>query len=237
MQFASPLVPGRLIKRYARFLADIERPDGSMMTAHTANTGSMLGCSAPGSRVWLSRSPNPKRKYPFTWEIVETQEGVLVGINTLFANRLVEESIQDGTVSELQGYQRLRREVKYGQEKSRIDLLLEADNTRPSCYVEVKNVTAVLNQGMAVFPDAVSKRGTKHLRELQTMVEKGYRALVFFCIQRGDVEAFQAAAHIDPQYAETLANVVNNGVEVLAYDACVAVTGIHLNRVRPVILV
>lgn len=155
-----PLIPGRLIKRYKRFLADIELPDGSTITAHCPNSGSMLGCNLPGSPVMLSISSNPNRKLTHTWELVQFGE-YWIGLNTMLPNRLAEEAILDGTITELNGYRTLRREVPYGSERSRIDLLLEGDKGR--CYVEVKNVTLV-EGGMALFPDAVTERGQKHLR-------------------------------------------------------------------------
>ena len=150
MNFEAPLISGTLIKRYKRFLADIKLDDDSVITAHTPNTGSMKGCCTPGSRVWLSRSDNPKRKYPFSWEIVEAKPDVLVGINTGLPNKLVKEAIENGTISELQGYSTVRPEVRYGNENSRIDLLLQGKSIKP-CYVEIKNVTLVEN-GMGPFP-------------------------------------------------------------------------------------
>jgi len=164
-----PLIPGRLIKRYKRFLADIELADGSLVTAHCPNSGSMLGCNLPGSPVMLSVSPNPNRKLAHTWELVQV-DGYWVGLNTMLPNRLAEEAILDGTIAELQGYPRLRREVPYGSERSRIDILLEGDQGR--CFVEVKNVTLV-KHGRALFPDAVTERGQKHLRELMEVVRNG----------------------------------------------------------------
>ncbi|HHL45310.1 MAG TPA: DNA/RNA nuclease SfsA, partial [Gammaproteobacteria bacterium] len=137
MRFATPLVEGELIRRYKRFLADVRLPDGEVITAHTPNTGSMLGCAEPGSRVWIRDSSNPKRKYPWSWEISETAGGVKVGINTLLSNHLVREEIETGAIPELGGYDTIRSEVSYGSGRSRIDLLLEKED-RPNCYVEVK---------------------------------------------------------------------------------------------------
>lgn len=236
MQFSTPLTEGRLLRRYSRFLADVRLLDGSLVTAHTANTGSMLGCAQPGSRVWLSRAGNIKRKYPFTWEIVETLEGALVGINTALSNRLVEEAILNGTLRELQGYDRLRREVPYGLENSRIDLLLEGHAHQPDCYVEVKNVTALVEDSVAIFPDAISQRGSKHLRELHVMVEQGKRGVVVFCIQRADAQQFRPAEKIDPIYAKTVCLVVKQGVEALAYHTQIDTNGIQLIHRLPVIL-
>lgn len=233
MKYPHTLIEGRLLRRYKRFLADVELADGQVITAHSANTGSMLGCSTPGSRVWLSVSDNPRRKYAHTWELVEAEPGVLCGINTLLSNKLVQEAIEQGRVAELAGYARIRSEVPYGQERSRIDLLLESDEGLADCYVEVKNVTLV-RDGIASFPDAVSARGTKHLRELMSMVAQGQRAVIFFCVQREDAGLMRPAVDIDPLYAKTLAEALANGVEALAYAAQVSVRGVALQRSLPV---
>jgi sugar fermentation stimulation protein A len=218
MQFTQPLIEGRLLKRYKRFLADVEFPDGSVVTAHTANTGAMTGCCEPGSRVWLSRSDNPKRKYPLTWEIIEVAPGVSCGINTMMSNKLVREAIESSFIAELDGYQSVRSEVRYGNENSRIDLLLESDSpqNKPPCYVEVKNVTLVDN-GVGLFPDAVTVRGTKHLRELMAMVDQGARAVIFYCVQRNDCREVRPADNIDELYGQTLRQAIDVGVEALAY--------------------
>ncbi|MGE3258998.1 MAG: DNA/RNA nuclease SfsA, partial [Geobacter sp.] len=199
-----PLIPGRLIKRYKRFLADIELADGSLVTAHCPNSGSMLGCNLPGSPVMLSVSPNPNRKLAHTWELVQV-DGYWVGLNTMLPNRLAEEAILDGTIAELQGYPRLRREVPYGSERSRIDILLEGDQGR--CFVEVKNVTLV-EDGRALFPDAVTERGQKHLRELMEVVRNGDRGVILFTVQRGDGAAVAPADAIDPAYGRLLRQAV-----------------------------
>lgn len=234
MLFPQPLIEGVLIRRYQRFLADVQLSDGSRVTAHSANTGSMLGCSTPGSRVWLSRALNPARKYPLSWEIVEVAPGVLVGINTALPNRLVQEAIEHGVARGLQGYDRIRGEVAYGTERSRIDLLLgcDADDTR--CYVEVKNVTAA-DQGVAIFPDAVSARGAKHLRELMAVVAAGHRGVLCFCVQRGDVHEVRPADAIDPLYGATLRQALAAGVEAIAYRAEVSPAGITLRTPLPVV--
>ena len=237
MKFASALVEGRLLKRYKRFLADVMLDDGEVVTAHTSNTGAMMGCSEPGSRVWLSRSENPKRKYPFTWEIVEVLPGVLCGINTLLSNHLVAEAIATGTVPALSGYDEIRREVPYGRENSRIDLLLESGPSAnlPPCYVEVKNVT-LNHQGVALFPDAVTVRGSKHLRELISVVEDGARAVIFYCVQRGDCRQLSPADDIDAVYGQSLRRAIDKGVEVMAYQAEVRPEGIQLAEALPVCL-
>lgn len=233
MQFDQPLTEGILIRRYKRFLADVELGNGRVITVHTPNTGSMLGCCTPGSRVWLSDSANPKRKYRLTWELVESRPGVLVGINTSLANRLAEEAIEAGVIGELQGYRNIRREVRYGRENSRIDLLLE-DGPASDCYVEVKNVT-LADDGVARFPDAVSQRGTRHLRELEHMVRRGRRGVIVFCIQRADAAEFRPADDIDPEYSGTLRQVMANGVEALAYRADVGERAVRLERPLPVV--
>lgn len=233
MVFSTPLLEGRLIGRYRRFLADVELPGGGVVTAHCPNTGSMLGCAEPGSRVWLSESANPNRKLAYTWEIVEALPGVAVGVNTALTNRLAEEGIQQGVVRELAGYPVLRREVKFGRENSRVDLLLEGNG--PACYVEVKSVTAAVADGVAIFPDAVSARGAKHLRELSAMRREGARAVLLFCVQRKDVNEVRPADAIDPAYGQALRAAMAEGVEALAYRACVTPQGIRLDTPLPVI--
>lgn len=233
MKFPKALIKGRLIRRYKRFLADIELADGSILTAHTPNTGSMLGCAEPGSRVWISRSDNPKRRYPWSWELVETPIGAIVGINTALPPVLVKEGIDDAIVAELQGYRSIRREVRYGSESSRIDLLLQR-GINPDCYVEVKNVTAILENNIAIFPDAVSARGQKHLRELMQVVQMGQRAVIFFVVQRSDAHAVQPADHIDPVYGELLRQAIAVGVEAIAYSAMVSEQQIKLVKRLPV---
>ena len=227
-----PLIPGRLIKRYKRFLADIELADGSVITAHCPNSGSMLGCNLPGSPVMISTSPNQNRKLAHTWELVQV-DGFWVGLNTMLPNRLAEEAILDGTVAELQGYRHLRREVPYGSERSRIDILLEGD--KDGCYVEVKNVTLV-EDGKALFPDAVTTRGQKHLRELMEVVRNDGRGVILFTVQRGDGAAVSSADRIDPVYGKLLREAVANGVEALAYRASVTPEEIRLTGRLAIIL-
>ena len=226
-----PLTAGILVRRYKRFLADVELEDGSTITVHCPNSGSMMGCAIPGSRVFLSRSSNPGRKYPFTWELVAT-DGFWAGINTGLPNHLTRAAIEDGTVSELQGYETIRPEVPYG-EHSRIDLLLENPGRR--CYVEVKNVTLV-EQGRALFPDAVTTRGQKHLNELMRVVAEGDRGVIFFTVQRGDGDSVSPADDIDPEYGRLLRLALANGVEALAYRAEVTPEEIRLTKRLPVIL-
>ena len=222
MKFPDPLIPGTLIQRYKRFLADVELADGTTVTAHCANSGSMLSVREPGSDVWLSPARNPDRKLRYTWELIRVGEA-LVGINTAHPNRLVEEAIEDGTIAQLAGYGVIRREVKYGR-NSRIDLLLEADD-RPKCYVEVKNVTLKRDKnvpGRAEFPDAVTTRGAKHLVELTDMVDQGHRAVMMYLVQRPDCDLFSVAADIDPGYAAGLKAAMAAGVEVLCRECAVS---------------
>jgi sugar fermentation stimulation protein A len=235
MNFDPPLLEAILLRRYKRFLADVRLPDGSEITVHTPNTGSMLGCCTPGSRVWLRDSGSSTRKYRHSWEMVEATPGVPVGINTGIVNRLVTEAIEDGTIAELGGYAQIRQEVRYGQENSRIDLLLQQGADGRDCYVEIKNVTARDAAGFAMFPDAVSARGTKHLRELGAMVAAGQRAVIFFCVQRGDVHTVRPADEIDTAYGQALRAALAGGVEALAYVARVEPRGIALERPLPVV--
>jgi sugar fermentation stimulation protein A len=223
MHFPDPLMEARLIRRYKRFLADIEWPDGTTDTVHCPNPGAMLGLDAPGSRVFVSRSANVKRKYPLTLEIVEA-DGTLVGINTILPNRLAEEVITNGAIAELAGYDTLRREVRYGR-NSRIDILLEHPD-RPICYVEVKNVHLRRQPGLMEFPDCVTARGAKHLQELGDQAEAGHRALMLFIIQRADGTSFDLARDIDPNYAAAFARARQRGVEVFAYSCTVSASNI-----------
>ncbi len=226
-----PLIPGTLVKRYKRFLADVTLEDGSMVTVHCPNSGSMKGCAVPGSRVFLSRSSNPGRTYPFTWELVES-EGFWTGINTARPNRLAHEAIENGTIAELAGYKTIRAEVPYG-EHSRIDLLLEGPAGR--CFVEVKNATLIENS-RALFPDAVTTRGQKHLNELMRVVREGDRGVIFFTVQRGDAESLSPADAIDPEYGRLLRLALANGVEALAYRADISVDEIYLSQRLPIIV-
>jgi len=231
MDFPRPLIAGTLIKRYKRFLADVTLADGREITAHCANPGSMMGLAEPGSAVWLSESDNPKRKLKYSWELIEVDLGAgpsLVGINTGHPNALVADAIKAGTVPELGGYASQRREVRYGA-NSRIDILLE-DESRPACYVEIKNVHLMREAGLAEFPDSVTARGAKHLRELSDMVAAGHRAVMFFLIQRGDADAFKLAGDIDPTYVQTFNEARAAGVETLCYCCKLSPRGISLDR-------
>lgn len=211
------LFPAHLIQRYKRFLADVILPDGETITVHCPNTGSMKNCLLPMGACWYSVSASAARKYPQTLEIVTTPSGDLAGINTARSNGLVQDGICAGVITELNGYDVIRREVVYGNEKSRIDFLLERGNEK--CFVEVKNVTLMEAKGQGLFPDAVSERGTKHLRELMRMVREGHRAVLLYCVQHTGIEWVEPADTIDPGYGKTLRDAIAAGVEVIAYSA------------------
>ena len=214
MRFKSRLIRGTLIQRYKRFLADVRLADGEVVTAHCTNTGSMMGCKEPGSAVYLSRSDNAKRKLLYTWELIKV-DNTWVGINTMHPNKLVPEAVESGVIGELRGYKTIRREVKVSAH-SRLDLCLEGKYG--FCFVEVKNVTLAVDH-TAAFPDAVSERGTKHLKELMRLKRKGHRAAIVFVIQRSDCNFFRPADEIDAEYGRWLRRAINAGVEVLPYRA------------------
>jgi len=224
MRLPHPLVPGRLVRRYKRFLADVALDSGETVTAHCANPGSMLGLSDPGLPVWLSASANPKRRLGYSWELTEI-DGQLVGINTSSPNRIAEEAVRAGLVPELQGYDTVRREVHYGA-SSRVDMLLERGPER--CYVEVKNVHLSRARGLAEFPDSVTARGAKHLRELAGCVRAGDRAVMLFVVQRSGCARFSLAGDIDPAYMEAFGAAVAAGVEALCYSCHLTHTDIRL---------
>lgn len=230
MRFPSPLIRGRLIRRYKRFLSDIELDDRTTITAHVANPGAMTGLAEPGMEVWLSRSDNPKRKLAYSWELVRVGR-CLVGVNASAPNRIVEEALAKGTIAELGGYQRVRREVAYGR-NSRVDLVLESDG-RPPCYVEIKNVH--LKRGeRAEFPDSVTARGTKHLNELAEVANAGWRAVMLYVVQRTDCSDFGIAADIDPAYWEALKQARGRGVETLCYGCRIRRDRIDLDSPMPI---
>ncbi|MCZ6637518.1 MAG: DNA/RNA nuclease SfsA [Alphaproteobacteria bacterium] len=232
MKFAAPLLRGRLIRRYKRFLSDIELETGERITAHIANPGAMTGLAEPGLEVWLSRSDNPKRKLAFSWELVRVGRH-LIGVNTSLPNRLVEEAINRGKISELAGYSSLRREVRYGK-NSRIDFLLQGDG-RPDCWLEIKNVN-LKRTTLAEFPDAVTARGTKHLHELMDVAAKGDRAVMLYVVQRRDCKAFSIATDIDPAYGAALTEARSKGVETLCYVCKIRRDGIILDAPLPMAL-
>lgn len=227
MDFPDPLLRGRLIKRYKRFMADIVLDSGETVTAHCANTGAMLGVQEANSEVWLSPARNPDRKLKFTWELIRIGDG-LVGINTAHPNKIVAEAIENNNIPELAGYGSLRREVKYGN-NSRIDILL-SDEAKPDCYVEIKNVHLMRTAGLAEFPDSISTRAAKHQGELAEMVTQGARAVAIYLCQREDCDSFALAADIDPGYATAVLAARNVGVESLCYVCTLTPEGISADR-------
>jgi len=232
MRFAAPLVSGRLIRRYKRFLADVLLDTGETVAAHVANPGAMLGLAEPGMRVWLSRSDSRTRTLPWSLELVEA-DGTIVGIHTGHPNRLVAEAITAGAIPELAGYATVRREVAYGT-NSRVDFLLSAPD-RPDAYVEVKNVHLSRRKGRAEFPDSVTARGAKHLAELAKVAERGERAVMLYLVQRGDAEAMSLARDIDPAYAKAFDRALASGVEAIAYACRVTKVEIEVERTLPVL--
>ncbi len=232
MRFSSPLIPATLIKRYKRFLADVRLGSGDVLTATCPNTGTMLGLTDPGLAVYISKSDSKTRKYAHTWHLTEKPGLGLVGIDTSLPNRIAEEAIVTGAIPELAGYGGLRREVKYG-ESSRIDILLEG-NGRPACYVEVKNVTLIRTPGLAEFPDCVTERGTKHLRELAEMVKAGHRAVMVYVIQCAKPSRFALTRDLDPRYVEAFVAARNQGVEALAFTCHVTLDSITPKAQIPV---
>ena len=229
MEFDQNLLPGILVRRYKRFLADVQLDKDKTITVHCPNSGSMLGCSKPGSPVMLSRSENPKRKYPHTLEMVQADR-VWVGVNTALTNRLVREALEKGVINEFGKLDAITQEIKTS-DNTRLDFLLEHKDKK--IFMEVKNCSLAEDR-VAMFPDAVTTRGTKHLRELAMLKAQGHKAAVFFCVQRRDVDSFMPATHIDLLYAETLAKVAADGVLVLAYQADVSPREIKIARQLPV---
>jgi sugar fermentation stimulation protein A len=229
MRFSAPLMPATLLRRYKRFLADVMLPSGATITVHCANPGSMIGLNAPGARVWLSKSDNPYRKLSHSWELIEVDFGggvELVGINTAHPNALAAEAIAAGRIPELAGYATARREVKYGR-SSRVDFLLETPG-RPPCFVEVKNVHLMRRPGLAEFPDAVTKRGARHLAELSDMAAAGARAVMLFLVQIGSAERFTLARDIDPAYGAAFDTARAAGVEAIGYRCGITCEGIEV---------
>ena len=233
MKFKTPLIQGTLIKRYKRFLADVKLKNGKVITAHCANPGSMQTVNLEGSKVWLSPANNPNRKLKYTWEMIELNK-YKIGINTSLPNNIVKEAIIRNQIPELNGYKNLKSEVKYGK-NSRVDILLSS-NSKPDCYVEVKNVTMRRNNkdnSIAEFPDSVTTRGKKHLLELTEMVSLGFRSVMFFLIQREDCDYFSIASDIDPDYSQAFNQAMNAGVEILCYKC--KLTSQSIEIISPVI--
>jgi sugar fermentation stimulation protein A len=235
MKFTNGLQKATLIKRYKRFLADVILEDGTETTMHVANTGAMTGCAVEGDTVWYSTSTNLKRKYPFSWELTQTQAQHFICVNTLQANTLAEEAINSGVIEALQGYKKLTREVKYGEENSKVDVLL-SDNNKVDCFVEVKSVTLYRGNGCGAFPDAVTTRGQKHLRELMLIAAAGNRAVLLFVVLHSGIESVSPAGDVDPKYAQLLLEAAASGVEVLAYGCEMSHEGLIIHRQLPVLI-
>ncbi|GGE52662.1 DNA/RNA nuclease SfsA [Actibacterium pelagium] len=228
MQFPTPLIPGRLIQRYKRFLADVTLDDGQEVTAHCANPGSMMGLAVPGTKVWLEPNDDPKKKLKYGWRLVDHENGHFTGVDTSVPNRALKAALMAGQVVEFKDYPTVRPEVKYG-EKSRIDFLLSAEG-KPDTYVEVKSVTLSRQPGLAEFPDSVTARGAKHLAELAKVVGQGHRAVLFYLVQRTDCDRVAVAEDIDPTYAQAFREAQNAGVEIIAYDTRISPAGVEIGR-------
>lgn len=232
MQFQTPLIPARLLRRYKRFLADAVLDDGTEITAHCANPGAMLGLKDEGARIWLEPNDDPKKKLKYGWRLIELPDGHWAGIDTSVPNRVVGEALRARAVAPLASYDTVRPEVKYGT-NSRVDFLLSAPD-QPDMYVEVKNVHLRREGDWAEFPDSVTKRGTKHLHDLIEVVRQGHRATMFYLIQRTDCARLRLAGDIDPTYAAAFDEARAAGVQVLAYDTVISPYGVSLGRALPV---
>ncbi|MGI1664125.1 DNA/RNA nuclease SfsA [Palleronia sp. KMU-117] len=232
MRFQTPLVPGRLIRRYKRFLADVELEGGGVVTAHCPNPGSMMGLSDPGLRIWLEPNDDPRKKLKYGWRLAELPDGHWSGIDTAVPNRVVAEALDGRAVAELASYGAFRPEVAYGT-RSRVDFLLTEPGL-PDAYVEVKNVHLRRDGDWAEFPDSVTTRGAKHLRELAQVVANGHRAVMFYLVQRTDCARLKMAADLDPGYALAFDEARRAGVEMLCYDAGISREGVTLGRALPI---
>lgn len=232
MRFQTPLEPARLIRRYKRFLADIELADGREAVAHCPNPGSMLGMATPGARIWVERNDDPRKKLRYGWRLIE-DAGAMIAVDTGLANRIVGEALSAGVIAELTGYESYRPEVKYG-EASRVDFLGEGAQGR--AYIEVKSVTLSRETGHAEFPDSVTKRGAKHLNELSEMVKQGHRAVMLYLVARNDCSRVSLARDLDPAYAAAAKKALNFGVEMLCYDCDLSAAEITLRAPLPITL-
>ena len=228
MDFATPLQPARLIRRYKRFLADIRLADGSEHVAHCANPGSMMGLAEPGCKIWVEPNDDPKKKLKYGWRLVDHENGHFTGVDTALPNRMLKQALLDHRVPGLPPYDLVRAEVKYG-ENSRIDFLLSGQG--PDTYVEVKSVTLSRQSGLAEFPDSVTARGAKHLKELQAQTARGDRAVMLYLIQRTDCTAMTLAADLDPAYAATFAECPD--LSVLAFGCAITPRGVDLDAPVP----
>ncbi|MBV7408397.1 DNA/RNA nuclease SfsA [Maritimibacter sp. DP1N21-5] len=234
MDFATPLIPATLLRRYKRFLADCRLEDGTEITAHCANPGSMMGLADPGLRIWLEPNDDPKKKLKFGWRLVEHADGSFTGVDTALPNRMLKQAFMAGIVPDLAGYTTVRPEVAYG-DRSRVDFLLTGD-ALPQAWVEVKSVTLARVPGRAEFPDSVTARGTRHMEDLAKMARAGDRAVIFYLVQRSDATEVRIAADIDPTYARAVEVAVAAGVEPVAYGTRISPTGVTLGERLPVIL-
>ena len=232
MRFPTPLVPGRLIRRYKRFLADVALDGGGDAVAHCPNPGSMIGLAEPGMRVWLEPNDDPRKKLRYSWKLVELAGGHWAGIDTAVPNRVVGEALRAGRVAELAGYSGVRAEVAYGA-ASRVDFLLAGEGL-PAAYVEVKNVHLRREGAWAEFPDCVTARGAKHLEELAAMVRAGHRAVMLYLVQRTDCARFRLAADLDPAYARAFAAAREAGVEALCYGTEIGLDGVRFGAPLPI---
>ena len=230
MEFATPLVPARLIKRYKRFLADVRLENGDEVTAHCANPGSMMGLAEPGMKIWLEPNDDPRKKLKFGWRLADHENGHFTGVDTAIPNRALKTALLAHQVPGLPPYNLVRAEVKYGA-NSRIDFLLIGDG--PDTYVEVKSVTLSRQAGLAEFPDSVTARGAKHLDELAAMVAAGHRAVMFYLVQRTDCHAVTLASDIDPAYAAAFARAHAAGVQVMAMGCKISPQAITLDKPLP----
>ncbi len=228
MHFAAPLIPATLIKRYKRFLADCRLPDGQEITAHCANPGSMMGLAKPGMKVWLEPNDDPKKKLKYGWRLVEHASGDFTGVDTSVPNRALKAALEAGQIEAFAAYTTVRSEVKYGQ-NSRIDFLLSGPGL-PDAYVEVKSVTLSRQPGLAEFPDSVTARGAKHLRELSEMAAAGHRAVMLYLVQRTDCTRFALAEDIDPTYAAEYARARAAGVERLVIGTQITPEGVAVGQ-------
>jgi sugar fermentation stimulation protein A len=233
MRFQTPLVPGVLIRRYKRFLADVTLADGQEVTAHCANPGSMMGLAEPGMRIWLEPNDDPKKKLKFGWRLVEHGNGHFTGVDTAVPNRMLRAALEAREVPGLADFDTLRAEVPYG-EKSRIDFLLSRAGD-PDIYVEVKSVTLSRQQGLAEFPDSVTARGTKHLHELANMVSQGHRAVMLYLVQRTDCDRMTLAQDIDPAYAQAWRTATEAGIETLVLDCHITPESVRLGKPVPMV--
>ena len=220
MQLESNLESATLVKRYKRFLADIKVASGEIITIHCPNTGSMKNCQTPGSRIWYTVVNKKTRKYPGTWQFIEVNNSEVVGINTGLSNKLVVEAIQNGVVRQIAKFSELRTEVSYGNENSRIDILLK-DEFGTDCFIEVKNISLGVSGALGLFPDAITIRGQKHMKELMAMKKAGARAILFFCVQHTGIETVSPAEKIDSVYAQLMKKALEVGVEIIAYRAAI----------------